>query len=250
MRIGIIGTGFVGGAIAKNLRKRHEVIQYSLDKKFVKNKDKIKHCDVVFIAVPTCGRKENHKIVDDVLSLVGKGKIAIIKSTVWIGTTKMLQRKFKDIYLFHCPEFLTEKNAVKEASSPDRNVVGYTKKSKKFRFKVAKLLPRVKTFICDSDTSELAKYASNAFLLWKVVFANIIDDQYVLDIVGEDKRIGHSHFKIEQGGRGAGGNCLIKDYAIFSKHSKSSLVKTVEKENLKILKGSKKDLNIIRNVYA
>jgi UDP-glucose 6-dehydrogenase len=74
-----------------------------------------------------------------------------------------------------------------------------------------------------STAAELVKYAGNAFLYMKVVFANVLYDLThalgaewgeVASLVGCDPRIGSSHMNpVKDGGRGAGGHCFIKDFA-------------------------------------
>jgi len=52
--IGFIGQGWVGKAYADNFEERgFTVVRYSLERPWVKNKDKIRECGIVFIAVPT-----------------------------------------------------------------------------------------------------------------------------------------------------------------------------------------------------
>ena len=124
--IGFIGQGFVGKNYANDFEKRgFNIVRYDIEK-YKNNKNKIKNCDIVFIAVPTPTTLKgfNLKILKSVFSLIGKNKIAIIKSTIKIGTTRNLQNKFKKITVMHSPEFLTEKNAAKDAKSPQKNIIG------------------------------------------------------------------------------------------------------------------------------
>jgi len=52
--IGFIGQGWIGKNYADDFEKRgYETVRYSLEKPYVDNKEKIKDCDLVFIAVPT-----------------------------------------------------------------------------------------------------------------------------------------------------------------------------------------------------
>ncbi len=52
--IGFVGQGYVGGSYATNFEKRgFSVIRYSLEPKYINNKEAISTCDIVFIAVPT-----------------------------------------------------------------------------------------------------------------------------------------------------------------------------------------------------
>ena len=77
MKIGFIGQGFVGKAYAEDFEARgHDIVRYSMEEPYVKNKAAIALCDIVFIAVPTpttTNGFDDH-ILRDVLSLVGKGR--------------------------------------------------------------------------------------------------------------------------------------------------------------------------------
>src|SRR5690242_15193207 len=90
-KIGFIGQGFVGKNQADDFERRgYEVVRYALEEPFVKNKDKIKECDMVFIAVPTPTTPEgfDYSLVEQVISLVEKGKIVVVRSTILPGTTQ------------------------------------------------------------------------------------------------------------------------------------------------------------------
>ena len=98
--IGFIGQGWIGKNYADDFEKRgYETVRYSLEKPYVDNKEKIKDCDLVFIAVPTPTTPTgfDDSILRQTVKLVGKGKIAVIKSTVLPGTTESIQRENPDI---------------------------------------------------------------------------------------------------------------------------------------------------------
>src|SRR3989338_2944067 len=113
--VGFIGQGFVGKAYADEFEKRgFKGVRYSLEEPYRANKEKIKECDIVFIAVPTptvpleaSGEVGRHplgfddSIVRASLALVGKSKTAVIKSTLLPYTTARLQKDFPDIYVMH-----------------------------------------------------------------------------------------------------------------------------------------------------
>src|SRR3990167_1914849 len=76
--IGFVGQGWIGRAYADNFEERgYSVVRYSLEKEYVGNKNKIKDCDIVFIAVwtPTTPNGFDDSVIRSVLKLVGKGKI-------------------------------------------------------------------------------------------------------------------------------------------------------------------------------
>ncbi|MDP2944286.1 MAG: NAD(P)-binding domain-containing protein [bacterium] len=278
--IGFIGQGFIGKNMADDFAARgYEIVRYS-NKSYAANKDLIKTCDFVFIAVPTPSTPHgfDDSILWEVIKLVGDGKTAIIKSTIKIGTTEKIQRKYPKKYILHSPEFLTEKNAVYDTRFPVRNIVGYTDKSKPKAAAVLKLLPTAPhNFLVGSREAELVKYMGNNFLFLKVIFANIvynlarrkkIDYGVVADIVGHDSRIGFSHLAIahQSGlesklGRGAGGHCFIKDMSTFVEMFKEEPLKSQEdkialeflnqtvKLNNQLLVDTGKDLDLLRGVY-
>lgn len=278
--VGFIGQGFIGKNMADDFVSRgYSVVRYDKER-YVANRDKIRACSFVFIAVPTPStpRGFDDSVVRAVLKLVGDGKTAIIKSTIKVGSTEKYQKLFPKKYILHSPEFLTEKNAAQDTKFPPRNVIGYTQKSKKMAAAVLKLLPSSPhNFLVGSREAELAKYMGNNFLFLKVVFANIVynlarqkkvDYDIVADIVGHDARIGKSHLAVNhrsgptaQAGRGAGGHCFLKDMAAFvemygegahrSQQDKAaiSLLNAIVKFNNQLLVDTKKDLDILRGVY-
>src|SRR3989344_3970134 len=100
LRIGFIGQGWIGKHYADDFERRgFEVVRYSLDVEHANNRDSIGQCGIVFIAVPTPTTPDgfDDSILVDVLPLVGKGKIAVIKSTVLPHTTDKLQKLYPDL---------------------------------------------------------------------------------------------------------------------------------------------------------
>ncbi|MFH0856462.1 MAG: NAD(P)-binding domain-containing protein, partial [bacterium] len=95
LKIGFIGQGYVGKNYADNFQGRgYDVVRYDISPAYVSNREKIKDCDIVLIAVPTPtlpGKGFDDSILVDVLKIVGDGKCAVIKSTMKIGTTEKLQ---------------------------------------------------------------------------------------------------------------------------------------------------------------
>ncbi len=94
--IGFIGQGWIGKNYADDFERRgFSVTRYGLEGVFVHNREAIKKCDIVFIAVPTPTTPSgfDYSIVEEAVSLVGEGKIAVIKSTVLPGTTEEIQKK-------------------------------------------------------------------------------------------------------------------------------------------------------------
>lgn len=208
MTIGFIGQGFIGKSYADDFEARgYTVVRYTRSEPFVKNRDAIAMCDIVFIAVPTPTTPQGFdaSAVREVLKLVGRGKTAVIKSTLVPGTTKALQDEYSDIVILHSPEFLRERTAAHDAAHPDRNIVGMsadTPLHREHAERVLAVLPEAPySRVTTSNESELIKYAGNVFLYMKVVYANLLYDlaaqvgswEAVRDSVGADPRIGPGH---------------------------------------------------------
>jgi len=181
MKIGFIGQGWIGRNYADDFENRgYEVVRYALEEPYLKNKDRIAQCDMVFIAVPTPTTSEgfDDSYLQKTLPLIGTGKIAVIKSTVMPGTTLKLQKEHLDKIILHSPEFLVEKTAAYNAAHPDRNIVGIPfdkiiyKESAEL---VMSVLPQaVYQKIMTSVDAELVKYANNCFLYTKVVYESLV----------------------------------------------------------------------------
>ncbi len=127
MKIGCIGQGWVGKNIADNFERRnYSVVRYALEPEYALNRRYIKDCDVVFIAVPTPTTPKgfDYSIVEEMVSLVGNGKIAVIKSTILPGTTKKIQNTYPDKVVLFSPEFLCESTAQYDVSNPMFNILG------------------------------------------------------------------------------------------------------------------------------
>lgn len=282
--IGFIGQGFIGKNYADDFENRgYAVVRYARGQKFAGNKARLAECDIVFIAVPTPSTPKgfDYSIVREVLRFVGKGKTAVIKSTVLPGTTEKLQKQFPHIFLFHSPEFLRERTAAFDAAHPDRNILGipkYTAPYRKRAKEVMHVLPKAPfERIMHVRDAELVKYGGNCFLYFKVIFSNLLYDlaaktglewEDVKEAIAADPRIGASHMdpihrsghadKKEAGGRGAGGHCFIKDFAAFSElYTKrvkdplgKAILKALETKNNRLLIESGKDLNLLKGVYG
>ncbi len=283
MTIGFIGQGFIGKNYADDFERRgFSVTRYSLEEPYRGNKEKIKECDIVFIAVPTPTTPEgfDDSILRGVLPLVKEGKTAVIKSTTVPGTVKRLQKDFPDIFVLHSPEFLSEKTAARDAAEPNRNIIGVPTMTEEYKEKarsVLAVLPKAPyELVADSDETELIKYAGNVFLYCKLLYANLFFDlahslgadfEVVRAAVGADPRIGSSHLSAVDrsghdgalAGRGAGGHCLIKDFAalrilyetLLPKDAEGVLMlRALEAKNSGLLRASGKDLDLLEAVYG
>lgn len=275
MKIGCIGQGWIGKNYANDFEARgYEVVRYSLEEPYVANKEEIANCDIVFIAVPTptTQRGFDDSYVSAVLPLVGKGKTAVIKSTIIPGTTEKLQGLFPDVFVMHSPEFLVEATAAYDASHPNRNIVGIPKMNEVYRRKaeeVLRVLPRAPyAKVMAARDAEFVKYAGNCFLLTKVMFMNLLYDAVastgsdwssVREALVHDPRIGSSHTEpVHKTGRGAGGHCFIKDFEAFRELYRKnvsdvrgeSLLAALKEKNIDLLVNSDKDATLLEEVYG
>lgn len=271
MKIGFIGQGWIGKNYANDFEKRgYTVVRYSLEPEFKDNLSKISECDFVFIAVPTPTTKNGFdvSILENALSIVKT--VAIIKSTIVPGTTVALQKKFPDIKIVHSPEFLVEVTAAHDAAYPDRNIIGIpyeTDEYKKLAEKILSVLPNAPfSQICKSEEAEIIKYAHNVHGYMQIIFSNILFDLStklggewapIKKAILADPMMSHYYLDpIHKSGRGAGGNCFIKDFAAFravyeqTKDARGlAFLKTLEAKNIELLIASNKNLDILNNTY-
>jgi UDPglucose 6-dehydrogenase len=204
--------------------------------------------------------------------LVGKSKIAVLKSTILPGTTESIQKENPDIFVFHSPEFLTQATAAHDAANPQRNIIGIPIDSKEYREAAEKVLgvlpdaPYKK--VIPSQEAELIKYGGNCWFFFKVIYINMLYDlamktgcdwPTIQEALAADPRIGSTHLNpVHQSGRGAGGNCFIKDFEAFSRmyaeevgdELGKQVARALVNKNIDLLKSTGKDLNLLRGVYG
>jgi UDPglucose 6-dehydrogenase len=185
--------------------------------------------EIIIIAVGTPSLpdgKANLTYIEQAAEEIGRAiddyKVVVVKSTVPVGTNE----KVADIIRNHAvasfdfasvPEFLREGTAVRDTLNPDRIIIGTVSD------RAAELLTELhkpltdQITITDVRSSEMIKYASNAFLATKISFINEIanicekvgaDVEEVAKGMGMDRRIGSSFLKA---GIGYGGSCFPKD---------------------------------------
>ncbi len=194
-------------------------------------KEAVTPSEIIFICVGTPPKPTGEADLTNVFdaaesigkSLVGY-KVVVTKSTVPPGTNRTVTdilTKVKpsgsSFAIASVPEFLREGTAIADTLHPDRVVIGTT--SDRAQGLLVELHKSIdgKTVLCNVETAELIKYASNALLSTKISFANAIaflaekvgaDAEKVLEGVGLDKRLGRSFL---YPGVGYGGSCFPKD---------------------------------------
>ncbi|MGB2324720.1 MAG: UDP-glucose dehydrogenase family protein [Candidatus Puniceispirillales bacterium] len=190
--------------------------------------------DAVFIAVGTPERRgDGHADLSYVYAAAAEiapfltgYTVVVTKSTVPVGTGREVERILKetnpdaDADVASNPEFLREGSAITDFMRPDRVVVGAeTDRAKDLMQRLYRPLFLLETPILftNLETSELIKYAANAFLAVKISYINQMADlceQLGADVhdvakgMGLDKRIGS---KFLHPGPGYGGSCFPKD---------------------------------------
>ncbi|MBD3279278.1 MAG: hypothetical protein GF390_01040 [Candidatus Pacebacteria bacterium] len=252
--IAILGNGMVGSVLHQWFKQA--LVYDVVPQRRVHSLEEVnQQAEWVFVCVPTPfdqqAKSFDLSLVEQAVESLNGKKVIIIKSTVLPGTTQKLQQKYTQHRFLVNPEFLTEKTAWQDFVKPEMQLVGCVSKSDhKLAKKVLASLPQAKLAkLVASQTAEAVKYFRNCFYATKVVYANQFFDfcqqqqinyEQVKSIVKHDKMIAPYHLEIfHQGGRGAGGKCLAKDLAGFSKFSQLPLLKKVNKLNKQYLKTRK-----------
>jgi UDPglucose 6-dehydrogenase len=264
VRIGIIGYGFVGQAVANGFQTASDgkdtIIWYDKYKESSPLEDVVKNSELIFICLPTPMKADESgidlTIFDDMIPRIAKltngtDKIVIIKSTVIPGATNKFEKKFPKTKFCFNPEFLTEANYLKDFLNADRTVIGSNNDLTLRRVAaiIQQRFPKTKIFLTDPTTAETVKYFANAFLSLKVTFANYFYDycqvlgikyEEVKKMAAADQRIGDSHLEVTTQ-RGFGGKCCPKDLvALIGEMKKmgveTSLLDSIWKYNKKIRK--------------
>lgn len=273
--VGFIGQGFVGKHMADDFEARgFTTVRYALEEPYRANKERIALCDVVFIAVPTPTTPAGHdtSIILSALPLVGKGKTAVVKSTILPGTTESFQAAFPDRTILFCPEFLSEATAAEDAKNPFMNIIGMAEDTRETRAQaecVLALLPKAAhSQITTARAAEFIKYAHNTSGYVQIVYVNALYNlaeklgipwNEIQKAMEADPFIPNRYCKpIHKSGRGAGGHCFVKDFAAFrdlfveeaGDPYGNALLRALEEMNLHLLKQSGKDKDIIDGVYG
>jgi UDPglucose 6-dehydrogenase len=270
INIGIIGTGYVGlvhgvtlaefgmNVICMDVNKEKiemlkrcelpiyepglkEILEKNLKAKRLRYtadiKETIENSDVIFIAVGTPPNGDGSadlkyvlQAAKDIAENLNGYKIVVNKSTVPVGTGKLIKKTIQEIllkrgveYKFDVasnPEFLREGKAVYDSQKPDRIVIGTdSEKARKILKQVYDVFTINQTplVFTNIETAEMIKYASNAFLAVKISYINEMallcekvgaDIQEVARVMGMDGRISP---KFLHAGPGYGGSCFPKD---------------------------------------
>jgi UDPglucose 6-dehydrogenase len=182
--------------------------------------------DFVFICVATPQNDSGaadltilNSVVRQLVGIAVPNSILVIKSTVPVGTGQTIANTLNrtDVFVASNPEFLREGTAMNDFMEPDRIVVGsnHPEVAKRVLDLYSAIeAPKLKT---NFESSELIKYAANAYLAMRLSFTNDIaalseksnaNVDQVLHGMGLDKRIGSAFLKP---GPGWGGSCFPKD---------------------------------------
>ena len=196
--------------------------------------------DVVFIAVGTPSRRGDghadlsyvYAAAREIAEHVKGFTVIVTKSTVPVGTGDEVERIVRetnpqaDVAIVSNPEFLREGAAIEDFKRPDRIVIGLNdERARGVMTEVYRplYLNQAPLLFTSRRTSELIKYAANAFLAMKITFINEMADlcekvganvQEVSRGIGLDGRIGS---KFLHAGPGYGGSCFPKDTLALAK---------------------------------
>ncbi len=262
-KIAVAGTGYVGMSLAVLLAQHNEVTSVDIvkervdlvnDKKSPIQDDYIEeylrekllslcatmnwqesygNAEYVVVAAPTnydpIKNFFDTSAVEDVIQKVlqvNKNAVIVIKSTIPVGYTESVRKKFSTSNIIFAPEFLRESKALYDNLYPSRIIVGYEQDNKLVEEKAKKFAELVKEGAIDknvpilymgSTEAEAVKLFANTYLALRVSYFNELDTyaelknlntQQIIEGVCLDPRIG-THYNNPS--FGYGGYCLPKD---------------------------------------
>ncbi|MCX7282325.1 MAG: UDP-glucose/GDP-mannose dehydrogenase family protein [Alphaproteobacteria bacterium] len=197
-------------------------------------KEAVSNAEVIFIGVGTPSRRGDghadltyvYAAAEEIAKALTGYTVIVTKSTVPVGTSRAIEKIIKatrpdaQFDMASNPEFLREGSAIEDFRRPDRVVIGCdTERARDVMREVYRplFLNETPILFTGRETSELIKYAANAFLATKITFINEMADicekvggdvQDVARGIGLDGRIGK---KFLNAGPGYGGSCFPKD---------------------------------------
>ncbi len=239
MKVGIIGYGFVGKALAAGIKKNVDILK--IDPNLNNNiEDLVKfNADICFICVPTPMNEDGSQdisILEEVIKKILSNSInsqIVIKSTILPNYIDELEKLLPNVVVN--PEFLRERHAYEDFLNSNLILFGGKKESTKVVSHFYKKYTNCKSKhhkFTDLVSACLIKYSINTFLSMKVIFFNQLYEIFsnsgsstewdsFIDIIATDSRIGKSHMKVPgiDGKLGFGGACFPKDCNALIKYA-------------------------------
>jgi UDPglucose 6-dehydrogenase len=244
-KIGIIGLGFVGGAIknAMDYGWPEQLVLVDPAKGYTNTINDLKECSGIFVCVPSPQGDDGScdtSILEDVLQqlkAINYTGVIISKCTAPPMVYERLNEGFPN--LIHAPEFLTAANAERDYINGKFAIIGgsvlaYQREAERIiRIGQQGLGENVK--YCSIGEASLAKYTINSFMSTKVIFMNEVQKlassmelnyDKIAEMVKMDQRIGNSHMQVPgpDGAFGFGGACFPKDTSAMLKFAEQQAV--------------------------
>ena len=261
MKIGIIGLGFVGGAMMKSFKeKKINVIGYDKYKNGgIGTFKSILNSKILFLCLPTLFNNElkeyDKKSIYEVCKKLEENKfsgLVVIKSTVEPETLNKLSQTLK---LCHNPEFLTARTAYEDFHNQKHIVIGKGLNCNNEDIQIlknfySKYYPKANISLCSSLESESMKIMCNSFYASKIILFNEYyllckkngaDFNKIRDLMVKNEWINPMHTNVPgpDGKLGYGGACFPKDTQALYNYMKSlnspnEVLKSVINEKKKI----------------
>tara|TARA_R110000824_G_scaffold298214_1_gene486468 strand:- start:631 stop:1443 length:813 start_codon:yes stop_codon:yes gene_type:complete len=253
MNIGVIGLGFVGGAVRDYFESYGDTVYgYDIKSGLGINHEYtriVKNCEIIFICLPTPRSEDDScdtSIVHDALRRLdfiaeglSKSPMVLIKSTLVPGTMRKLVEESSSIRVISNPEFLTERKAAEDYRNSKTVLIGSDygeAEDLALRLFFRERWPAAHIYVVSSIEAELSKYLTNSYFSVKVSVANHIHAlceelgvdyaNFIESAIGADPRIERTHWTVPgpDGKLGFGGSCFPKDL--------SGMIHLLEENNL------------------